>query len=284
MNEHLTDIITAMIIDENEKGFFAQKDGVTYQVKSQDEKAIGDTIKGFAYIDQHNKLSLTTDIPKITKTNYGWGEVVDIRRDLGVFVAIGLPDKDVVISMDELPLERHLWPKKGDQVLVKLKVDKKDRIWATLADQHQFKELTNRGSKTQHNNNIAGSVVDIKSAGEYVITKDNFLAYIPEEEREAQPRLGESVEGRVVGVREDGVLYISLKPRAHEVMDEDAKMIYAAILRSCEQSIPYHDKSDPQAIKDYFGISKGQFKRAVGRLMKEGLVAQDGEKTYMTKK
>ncbi len=283
MSKHLTEIITAIVTDQNEKGTFAQKDGVTYAVKSNDDISLGDTITGFAYTNQANKLSITSNIPSITSKNYDWGEVVDIRRDLGVFVSIGLPDKDVVVSMDDLPLERHLWPKKEDKVLIKLSVDSKERIWGKLADQEQFKKLTHTGSKALHNNNISGTVVDIKSAGEYVITNDSYLAYIPEEERETQPRLGQHVEGRVVGVREDGTLYISLQPRAHEVMDEDAQMIYAAILRTKEKAIPYHDKSDPQEIRDYFGISKGQFKRAVGRLMKEGLVEQDKGQTFATK-
>lgn len=283
MNQQLTKIITAIVTDQQDGKNYAQKEGVTYVVRTNEELSLGDIVTGFAYTNQSNKLSLTTDIPTITNKDYGWAEVVDIRRDLGVFVAIGLPDKDIAVSMDELPLERHQWPKKGDQLLIKLSVDNKNRIWGNLAEQDYFRTITNKGGNTQHNNNVTGHVVEIKAAGEYVITSDNFLAYIPEVERDEELRLGEAIEGRVTGVREDGVLYISLHPRAHEVMDEDAKMIYASILRSEDKSIPYHDKSDPQAIRDYFGISKGQFKRAVGRLMKEGLVDQDSEKTFAVK-
>ncbi|HLQ74538.1 MAG TPA: DNA-binding protein [Alloiococcus sp.] len=284
MNKHLTKVITAIVIDQQDGKSYAQKEGMTYSVRTDEDLSLGDTVSGFAYVNQSNNLTITTDIPSITNEKYGWAEVVNVRRDLGVFVSIGLPDKDIAVSMDELPLERHQWPKTGDRLLIKLSVDKKDRIWGNLAEQDYFRTLTNKGSKAQHNNNVTGYVVEIKSAGEYVITADNFLAYIPEVERDEELRLGEAVAGRVTGVREDGVLYISLHPRAHEVMDEDAKMIYAAILRSTDKAIPYHDKSDPQAIRDYFGISKGQFKRAVGRLMKEGLVNQDGEQTYAIEK
>lgn len=284
MKQNLIKIVTGIVTDKTDKDIYAQKDGETYKVHTDASLELGDTVKGFAYLNQANKLSLTTQIPRVTGEDYGWGEVVKVRRDLGVFVDIGLKDKDIAVSMDDLPLERHLWPKPGDQLLIKLKLDQKDRIWGVLADQDQFRRLTNKGTSSLHNNDVKGSVVELKAAGEYVITKDNYLAYIPEDEREAKPRLGEAIEGRVIGVREDGTLYISLQPRAHEIMDEDAKMIYAAILRTEERAIPYHDKSDPQAIRDYFGISKGQFKRAVGRLMKEGLVSQDDEKTFATEK
>src|SRR5699024_10675967 len=92
-----------------------------------------------------------------------------------------------------------------------------------------------------------------------------------------------AVSGRVIGVREDGVLYISLLPRAYEVLDDDASMIFTLLKRAPDHRLPYHDKSDPDDIRQYFGISKGQFKRAVGRLMKHRLLLQDKDGTYLAK-
>ena len=66
-------------------------------------------------------------------------------------------------------------------------------------------------------------------------------------------------------------------------MEYDAAMIFTLLKRSPNHRLPYHDKSDPEDIREYFGISKGQFKRAVGRLMKERLVLQDKDGTYLTK-
>ena len=34
--------------------------------------------------------------------------------------------------------------------------------------------------------------------------------------------------------------------------------------------LPFNDKVDPEVIKQEFGLSKNAFKRAVGRLLKEG--------------
>src|SRR5699024_11483225 len=89
--------------------------------------------------------------------------------------------------------------------------------------------------------------------------------------------------GKVNGVREDVVLYITYLPRAYEVLDDVASMIFTLLKRSPDHRLPYHDKSDPDDIIQYFGISKGQFKRAVGRLMKQRLVLQDKDGTYLTK-
>ena len=82
------------------------------------------------------------------------------------------------------------------------------------------------------------------------------------------------LKARVIGVHEDGLLKLSLKPRAYEAIGEDAQMILAA-LKHNDGELPYTDKSSPAEIRAYFGISKGQFKRAVGHLMKAGLVQQN---------
>jgi len=97
-----------------------------------------------------------------------------------------------------------------------------------------------------------------------------------------EPRLGEHVSGRVIGVRPDGVLNISLKPRAYEAIPDDAAMIYAYLKQRPGQEMPYTNKTPPEDIKQLFGISKAQFKRALGHLMKQGLIVQEEGLTKMT--
>ncbi|MNE92761.1 hypothetical protein D3C80_1905250 [compost metagenome] len=45
--------------------------------------------------------------------------------------------------------------------------------------------------------------------------------------------------------------------------------------------MPYSDETDAPIIKQKFGISKGAFKRAIGKLLKDGLVTQKGSWTYL---
>ena len=68
-------------------------------------------------------------IPTVAVDHYDFGTVVAVRRDLGVFIDIGLPNKDVVVSLDELPTLKHLWPQPGDRLLIALRVDDHDRLW-----------------------------------------------------------------------------------------------------------------------------------------------------------
>ena len=91
-----------------------------------------------------------------------------------------------------------------------------------------------------------------------------MLGFIHPSERYAEPRLGQVLEARVIGFREvDRTLNLSLKPRSFEMLENDAQMILT-YLESNGGFMTLNDKSSPADIKATFGISKGQFKKALG--------------------
>ena len=284
MNNLMGKVVTAMIIDKNEQSLFAQKEGVTIRVldKEVNDYDIGEMIEGFVYTDQKEDVVMMTTLPEIREDHYGWGEVVAVQHDLGVFVDVGWIGKDLAVSMDELPIFKNVWPRKGDRLYLRPFLDEKNRLWGQLADVSYLLNTAEKGQESMHNDDIKGTIVSSLKAGSYIWLEEGYLGFIHPNEREEEPRLGKSLKGRVIGLRDDNVLYISLLPRVHEVLDEDAAMIYEVLKRSGNYRIPYHDKSAPDDIREYFGISKGQFKRAVGRLMKNNLVKQDENGTYMT--
>lgn len=276
MNELLGTVFTGMVTDENERYYFVQKNGQTFRLtKKEGNHGLGEAVKGFAYLNQKQEAVFTTEIPKIRKGHYAFAPVTEVRRDLGVFVDIGLADKDIVVSLDELPSLHELWPKKGDRLMIALAVDKKNRIWGTLAEEKNFQSLKKIANEEMKNKDIAGIVYRLKLVGTYLLTDDYHIGFIHPSERYTEPRLGQYISGRVIGVRPDGVLNISLKPRAYEAISDDAAMIYAYLKQKPAQEMPYTDKSSPEDIKQLFGISKAQFKRALGSLMKQGLVSQE---------
>ena len=282
MNHLLATVISGLVIDENEKYYFVQKEGHTFRVyKEELVTSIGQMVEGFTYLNQKQQLAITTKIPKVRQGHYAFSKVTEVRKDLGVFLDIGLPDKEMVLSLDELPTLTNLWPKVGDELLIGLRVDDKARIWATLADEKIFKAMSRKANESMHNQNVQARVYRLKMAGTYVLTQDFYLGFIHPTERYAEPRLGELVDARVIGLREDGVLYLSMKPRSYEAISEDAQMILAYLNQSASKSMPYTDKSSPEEIKQLFGISKGQFKRALGHLMKQNLIEQVDGRTNL---
>jgi hypothetical protein len=48
-----------------------------------------------------------------------------------------------------------------------------------------------------------------------------------------------------------------------------------SLRRKNDKTLPFYDKSDAQDIKNYFGISKAAFKRAVGHLLKYKYITEN---------
>ena len=59
-------------------------------------------------------------------------------------------------------------------------------------------------------------------------------------------------------------------------MDQDAQKILDR-MNECGGTLPFTDKADPQLIREQMQMSKNEFKRAIGRLLKEGriVIGQD---------
>ena len=278
MTSELSTVVQAIITDENEKYFFVQKSGETFRLKKDDATEslkIGDVVTGFLYENSTRKKVFTLNVPEVTNESYGWASVTQVRKDLGVFVDIGLEDKDMVVSLDELPSMKELWPKKNNRLYVTLIKDKKERTWATMGDGQALNEKAIRGHKGLLNKDLTGTVTQVRLVGTTIMTPENYKLFLHPSERMYEPTLGEEITVRVIGLRPDGVLNVSMRPRAHEAIGNDAEMIVAMLKNRPTRTLPYWDKTDPKTIKEIFGISKGQFKRAIGNLLKAKRITQE---------
>jgi len=276
--------ISAIIVEESERFYFLQKGEDLLRLdKTEGEHTVGDVVTGFVYVDKDDHRRLTTTLEqKATNEHYGWGTVTAVRKDLGAFVDTGLPGKDVVVSLDDLPLEKDQWPKVGDQLYVKLIIDRKERIWGHLAWHEDFWNLAGPGYDNMQNQDLRAIVYRNKESGTFVYLPDNnMLGFIHPNERFSVPRVGQELQVRVIGFRkEDRSLNLSAKPRAYEMLDADSQMILA-YLQSMGGKMAFNDKSNPDEIKATFGISKGQFKKALGGLMKAKKIKQSPEGTEL---
>lgn len=278
MTSALSTVCQAVVTDENEKYFFVQKSGETFRLKKDETTAslsVGAVVTGFLYENSAHKKVFTLNIPSVTNESYGWARVTQVRKDLGVFVDIGLEDKDMVVSLDELPNMKELWPRKNNRLYVTLIKDKKDRTWATMGDGQTLNHQVVRGYKGMLNRDLTGVVTQVRLVGTTIMTDEGYKCFLHPSERNYEPTLGEEVKVRVIGLRPDGVLNVSMRPRAYEAIGDDAEMILTMLKNRPTHTLPYWDKSDPKVIQDIFGISKGQFKRAIGSLLKAKRITQE---------
>ncbi|APU71466.1 S1 RNA-binding domain-containing protein [Companilactobacillus crustorum] len=279
-------VITGTVTDLNKDEAFVQANGYTFALDLTELTEIpelGDEVTGFVYENQEHKNKMTTVLPFVEKSVWDFAEVTEVRTDLGVFVNVGLEDKDIVVSLDDLPLEHNEWPKKGDNLMVKLEIDHKGRLWGKLADIELYTQIARSPDsdlKSLMNNDEEGTVIAIRESGAFVMTDSYYMAFIYTDEQGQPLHIGQHIKARVIGSSHRR-LNLSMKPRAYEEITPDAQMIVAVLEHSRDKKMPYTDKSDPDEIREYFGISKGSFKRALGNLMKQRKIEQKDGYTYL---
>ena len=98
-----------------------------------------------------------------------------------------------------------------------------------------------------------------------------YHGLIPIKELYGEYKIGETLQLRVRNVRNDGKLELSMRKTTHLQMEDDARKVME-LLDSNHGIMGLNDKSSPEAINRELGMSKAAFKRAIGRLMKEGAI------------
>ncbi len=226
---------------------------------------VGDPVEVFLYKDSSDRMIATTKEPKITLGELAVLEVADVGR-IGAFLDWGL-EKDLLLPFKEQTVK----VEKGDRCLVSLYVDKSGRLCATM----KVYPLLRTDSPYKKNDMVRGTVYGIsREFGVFVAVDDRYSALIPRREVYGRMFIGQQVEARVADVKADGKMDLSVRGRIPEQMDADAQQIMERIEKN-GGCLLFTDKADPERIKMEFGMSKAAFKRAVGRLLKQGKVTID---------
>lgn len=227
-----------------------------------------DVLTVFVYRDSEDRPIATIKQPELELGGVARLKVKEVTS-IGAFLEWGL-SKDLL-----LPFKEQLYEvKTGDAVLVTLYLDKSERLCASMHVYHALRD----DSDYEKDDEVFGRVYEISdNFGVFVAVDDKFSALIPKKEVFEEYRMNQPVYARVAQVMEDGRLTLSVKKKIPEQMDEDAEFIFRR-LQEAGGFLPFHDKSDAQEIKTTFHMSKNAYKRAIGRLMKNGriTIASDG--------
>lgn len=238
-------------------GYTLSLDGEEYflhQAEVTRELEIGEEVEVFLYYDAKKRLTATMHEPKVTTEQFGWVEVVSVRDELGIFVDIGI-NKNILIAPSDLPIYQHLWPQVGDYVYCYLKESLSNYLFAIIARPSEFGGIKHEAPQSLHGKKIKARVIRTGKVGTNVITEEGYMGFIHESERREEPRLGEMIEGRVVRVKENGELNISLIPQKEFAISEDAEVILNYLM-SRRGAMPFYDKSEPDDIRRVFKMSK----------------------------
>lgn len=218
----------------------------------------GDPVEVFLYKDSRDRLIATTNEPKLTLGGLAILEVIDTGKN-GAFLDWGL-EKDLF-----LPFREQTTPvKKGDNILVSLYIDKSARLCATM----KVYEKLSCDSPYQKDDMVEGIVYELSDRfGVFVAVDGKYSALIPKREVYHTYRVGETIRARVAAVKDNGKLDLSVREKAFIQMDVDAAKLVEYMEKNGGR-IPFTDKASPETIRGEFEMSKNEFKRAVGRLLK----------------
>ncbi|MBN2796672.1 MAG: S1 RNA-binding domain-containing protein [Clostridia bacterium] len=220
---------------------------------------VGDSIMAFTYRDNQNNLTATMKESKVTVGELAYLKVVNII-EIGAFFDIGLK-RDLFVPKKEINFEIE----RNKSYLVYCYLDKQERLCGTtrvydhLSQDHTFK----------NNDQTWGTIVRINmEVGVFVAVENKYQGMIPLNEYFEKYKEGEKIDLRVIRVRDDKKLDMATRQLIGDQIIVDAEKIYFE-LNKAGGKLMFHDKSDPEAIKKKFGLSKKAFKRALGKLLKE---------------
>ena len=223
---------------------------------------IGSRLEVFIYKDSDDRLIATTKTPKIMLGDVRMLKVKETSK-IGAFMDWGL-EKDVLLPFKEQTRK----VKAGEEVLCAMYIDKSSRLCVTM---NVYNYLLDK-SPYSKDDKVIGTIYELSdNFGAFVAVDDIYSGLIPKKELYGNIEIGSSVNARVVSVREDGKLNLSIREKAYLQMDTDAEKLLD-MLEKGGGKIPFNDKAAPALIREKTGMSKNELKRAVGRLLKEGKI------------
>ena len=224
--------------------------------------AVGGSIKCFLYKDSKDRLIATVNTPKLTLGEVGKCKVESVTK-IGAFLEWGL-EKDLFLPFHEQTYR----VKPGDEVLVALYIDKSSRLCATMKIYHYLV----KESPYQMEDKVEGTLYEISdNFGAFVAVDDKYSALIPKREFTKDIPVGSHISARVVEVKDDGKLTLAIREKAYMQIASDSDLVMKAI-ESYDGVLPFNDKASPETIRREMNMSKNEFKRAVGNLLKMGKI------------
>ncbi len=232
-------------------------------IPSDSPSEVEDWLNVFIYLDSEDKLIATTEKPKVQVGEFASLKVVDINR-VGLFLNWGLP-KDLLLphSEEKRPLQI------GDYCVVHVFLDKRSKRITATARLDRYLDIAPVTYSAGEEVDLL--VVESTDMGFKAIINGKHWGLIHKNEAFKFLRSGMQEKGYIKEVRSDGKISLSLQPIGEDVRDSLAEQIMTK-LREQGGSLALSDKSSPEAISAHFRASKGNFKKAIGGLYKQGRI------------
>ncbi|OQP64127.1 RNA-binding protein [Niastella vici] len=219
----------------------------------------GDTLKVFVYHDSENRLIATTQQP------FGIvGDIVKLRvvsvTKLGAFMDWGLM-KDLFV-----PKSKQLEGMRvGGDYIVKIYLDEQTGRVAASEKIEPF--LSNERLTVKELDPVDLLVYRRTDIGYVVIINNRHTGVLHFNDIFQEIQVGDSLKGYIKNIREDNKIDVAVGKVGYQRVEDEAGKVMR-LLHENNGYLPYNDKSSPEEIYSFFGMSKKTFKMTTGNLYK----------------
>jgi uncharacterized protein len=230
----------------------------------------GHDVDIFLYCDSEDRVIATTEKPFAKVGDIAYLHVTDVA-DHGAFMDWGLM-KDLFVPLKE----QHERMEKGKHYFVKVLLDETtDRIYGS-SKLPKFLQIRNDGqlSVGEEVKLMAWVQTDL---GFKMIINDQYVGLLFRNEIFQSLNLGKILRGYIKAIREDGKMDVTLQKQGYGNHIDDTSDFILNKLKEYDGFLPITDSSSPEAIYEMLAMSKKTFKKAVGSLYKQRLIALEKE-------
>ena len=237
---------------------------------------VGDLVEVFVYHDSENRLIATREKPFATVGEAAVLEAVD-RNAHGVFLAWGITAKDLFMPNRNVPFEVQM----GGRYLVYLYRDSlTGRVVATTK---LNKYVSNAEITVRPKEQVDILVARRMEMGYRVVINNRHWGMIYNDQIFTSVRVGDKLTGYVHRISDEGRIDIMLQQEGRE-QREGAATKLLELLVAAGGELKIGDKSSPEEIAAVTGLSKKNFKKAVGTLYRERRIVPTDTTITLVKK
>lgn len=237
----------------------------------------GDWLEVFLYLDSDDKPIATTQIPKAMVGEFAYLEVIDTNTT-GAFLDWGL-DKDLLVPFGE----QHRPLEKGKSYLVHLYIDKVDSRITASSKIDKFLDYEKPHHFSVHDK-VDIIIANSTELGYKAIVNHSHWGMLYKNEVHQLISFGDYLQATIKTVRTDGRIDLSLASENGKLIRDQDEIKILEYLKANSGKSALNDKSDPKEIANILGMSKGAFKKAIGRLYKQEKIIIENDGFYLSKK
>lgn len=220
---------------------------------------VGDTLKVFVYHDSENRLIATTQQPIGIV-----GDIVNLKvvsvTNQGAFMDWGLM-KDLFVPKAKQLMGMRL----GGYYIVKIYLDERTGRVAATEKIEPF--LSNEHLTVKEQEEVDLLVYRRTDIGYVVIINNQHTGVLHFNDIYQEIQVGDSFKGYIKNIRENNKIDVGVGKMGYQRVEDEAGKVMR-LLKANKGFLPYNDKSSPEDIYAFFGMSKKTFKMTTGNLYK----------------